>query len=90
MKCCRRRTKSTVSCTQPTLPSPGRSLGKHAVMPMFPILLNDVDGTVESVPIDVANIPAMVTATVVESTSKVDTIATIVPKPCHALGKFFQ
>ena len=90
MKHHRCRTKSTIPCTQPTLPSPRRSVRKHAGMPKVHILLNDVDSTVESVSIGIANIPAMVTATFVESTSKVDTIATIVPKPCHALGKFFQ
>ena len=49
-------------------------------MPKVHILLNDVDSTVESVSIGIANIPAMVTATFVESTSKVDTIATVIPK----------
>ena len=49
-------------------------------MPKVSITSNDVDGTVESVPIDMANITDTFTATVIESVSKVDTIAIVIPK----------
>ena len=65
MKGCWLRTKSTIPCTQLTLPSPRRSPRKHERMSKVPIPLNDVVSTVKSVPIDVANIPATVTATVI-------------------------
>ena len=49
-------------------------------MPKVPVPPNDALGTVKSVPIDIANIAAIITATVMKSTSKVNTIATISPK----------
>ena len=73
------KTKPTVTCSLLMLPSPHRSPRKHEGMPKVLNLLNNVSLPFKSVPIDVPTIPAIITATDINSTSN-DEVVAITPK----------